>query len=122
MEALLEQGMVVAARFPGGHIVRTFVTIFRLWYSGVLILPYASIICIALGLLYFVSPLDLIPDVLPIIGYVDDVAVLSAIIYYVIPMFVVNNLIRRIQIFKRHQKQMHNSHREISSKKHVLSV
>src|SRR5689334_12558962 len=95
MEGLIESGLRIAERFPGGHVVRTFVTVFRLWYNGVLILPYASIICIILGLLYFVSPLDIIPDALPIIGYIDDVAVLSCIVYYVIPMFIVNNLIRR---------------------------
>ena len=32
------------------------------------------------GLLYFIIPLDLIPDYLPIIGLLDDFAVLSAII------------------------------------------
>ncbi|MDR2441377.1 MAG: DUF1232 domain-containing protein [Planctomycetaceae bacterium] len=30
----------------------------------------------ALG--YFISPIDLIPDVLPIVGYTDDVAVIAA--------------------------------------------
>lgn len=32
------------------------------------------------GLLYFIVPLDLIPDYLPVIGLLDDFAVLSAII------------------------------------------
>ena len=32
------------------------------------------------GLLYFIVPLDLVPDYLPIIGLLDDFAVLSAII------------------------------------------
>jgi uncharacterized membrane protein YkvA (DUF1232 family) len=32
------------------------------------------------GLLYFIVPLDLIPDYLPIVGLLDDFAVLSAII------------------------------------------
>ena len=35
---------------------------------------------IAGGLLYFIVPLDLIPDYLPIVGLLDDFAVLSAII------------------------------------------
>jgi uncharacterized membrane protein YkvA (DUF1232 family) len=33
---------------------------------------------IAVGaLIYFVSPIDLIPDTIPVIGYLDDLAVLS---------------------------------------------
>jgi len=33
------------------------------------------------GLLYFILPLDLIPDVIPILGFVDDFAVLTTIIH-----------------------------------------
>jgi len=32
------------------------------------------------GLLYFLLPIDLTPDFIPFIGYIDDAAVLSAII------------------------------------------
>ncbi len=32
------------------------------------------------GLIYLVSPLDLIPDVLPLLGFVDDAAVLFWIV------------------------------------------
>ncbi len=39
-------------------------------------IPFASMISITAALLYFVSPIDLIPDVLPGIGYVDDTAVI----------------------------------------------
>ncbi len=35
---------------------------------------------IAGGLLYFINPFDLIPDVIPFIGYMDDIAVLTTII------------------------------------------
>jgi uncharacterized membrane protein YkvA (DUF1232 family) len=31
------------------------------------------------GLLYFILPADLIPDFLPLIGYLDDLAVLTTI-------------------------------------------
>ncbi|EOZ97045.1 Protein of unknown function (DUF1232) family [Indibacter alkaliphilus LW1] len=34
---------------------------------------------IVLGLLYFVTPIDLIPDFIPVIGYVDDLSVLLAV-------------------------------------------
>lgn len=32
------------------------------------------------GLLYFIIPMDLIPDVIPFIGFIDDIAVLTTII------------------------------------------
>lgn len=38
-------------------------------------IPIASIISAVAVLIYVISPIDLIPDFLPVIGYVDDVAV-----------------------------------------------
>lgn len=35
---------------------------------------------IAGGLLYFITPIDFIPDAIPIIGYIDDMAILTTII------------------------------------------
>ncbi|MPM83748.1 hypothetical protein SDC9_130817 [bioreactor metagenome] len=40
-------------------------------------IPIGSIIAIVGALLYFLSPLDLFPDILPAIGLVDDAAVLT---------------------------------------------
>ncbi|WP_409021332.1 YkvA family protein [Dyadobacter sp. CY261] len=37
-------------------------------------LPWKSLVSIVAVLIYFVSPLDLIPDFLPVIGITDDVA------------------------------------------------
>ena len=42
-------------------------------------LPPASVAMIGGGLLYFVLPADLIPDFIPVIGYLDDLAVLTTI-------------------------------------------
>lgn len=42
-------------------------------------IPVASIIAIITGLLYFVSPIDIIPDFIPG-GLIDDVAVLGIVI------------------------------------------
>lgn len=39
-------------------------------------LPKRTLVAMVAGLVYFVSPLDLIPDVLPLLGFVDDAAVL----------------------------------------------
>ena len=38
-------------------------------------IPLGSMIAIVGGLLYFLSPIDLIPDVIPGVGYLDDAAV-----------------------------------------------
>ena len=41
-------------------------------------IPIGSIIAIISALIYFVSPIDIIPDSIPIIGYFDDAAVVAA--------------------------------------------
>jgi uncharacterized membrane protein YkvA (DUF1232 family) len=43
-------------------------------------IPWGSIVLVAVGILYFVSPIDLIPDVLPVIGYIDDAAVIAFVV------------------------------------------
>ena len=51
------------------------------WFSGEYKeIPTGSIVAILGGLIYFVSPIDLIPDFIPIIGYIDDVFILGLII------------------------------------------
>ena len=42
-------------------------------------MPPASVAMIGGGLLYFILPTDLIPDFIPVIGYVDDLAVITTI-------------------------------------------
>ena len=42
-------------------------------YKG---LPWKSLLSIVAVLIYFVSPIDLIPDFLPVIGITDDVALI----------------------------------------------
>ena len=38
-------------------------------------------VALAIGaLLYFLSPVDLIPDVIPVVGYVDDAAVIGFVV------------------------------------------
>ena len=40
-------------------------------------IPIGSILAIISALIYFLSPIDLIPDIIPGLGYLDDVAVLG---------------------------------------------
>lgn len=42
--------------------------------------PWKTIVLVAAGIIYFVSPLDLIPDFIPVVGYLDDLTVLVWII------------------------------------------
>ena len=39
--------------------------------------PFATMVGIVVALVYFLSPIDLIPDVLPVIGLTDDAAVIG---------------------------------------------
>lgn len=51
------------------------------WISGEYReVPIGSIIAIIAAVLYFVSPIDLIPDFLPVAGYLDDVFVIGLVI------------------------------------------
>ena len=43
-------------------------------------IPWRSLVTIVAGVLYFISPIDLIPDFIPVIGYVDDAAVISLVL------------------------------------------
>lgn len=37
---------------------------------------------VVMGLIYFISPIDTIPDIAPLIGYLDDLGVVTAIIKF----------------------------------------
>lgn len=43
-------------------------------------IEFKNLIIIVAGLIYFISPIDLIPDFLPLLGYADDVALLTFIV------------------------------------------
>lgn len=55
-------------------------TLFRDSISGKYNLHPLTLGIIGGGLLYFIVPMDLIPDYLPVIGYLDDLAVLTTIV------------------------------------------
>jgi uncharacterized membrane protein YkvA (DUF1232 family) len=50
------------------------------WRGDYRQVPTQSLLLIVAGILYFVSPLDLIPDIVVGLGFVDDVAVLGWIL------------------------------------------
>ncbi len=61
--------------------LRTLLRLARTWarreYRAV---PWRSVLYAVAALLYFVNPVDLIPDALAGIGFVDDVAVVGAVV------------------------------------------
>jgi uncharacterized membrane protein YkvA (DUF1232 family) len=53
------------------------------WTGAYRKVPYGTVAAIVFTLIYVFNPLDLIPDVLPIIGEVDDAAVVTACLFLV---------------------------------------
>ena len=60
--------------------VRVLYALFKDSVKGKYKLHPASLAMIGGGLLYFILPADLVPDFIPIIGYLDDLAILTTIV------------------------------------------
>jgi len=57
--------------------VRLLISALRDYWNGEYEeIPYGTIAAIVVALLYILSPIDLIPDIIPVAGYMDDLAVL----------------------------------------------
>lgn len=55
--------------------------VLRDYYTGAYrALPFATIAALATALLYVVTPFDLIPDFIPVIGFVDDLAMILLVV------------------------------------------
>jgi uncharacterized membrane protein YkvA (DUF1232 family) len=67
-------------------------------------IPKTSIISVAGALLYFISPLDIIPDALPMVGYLDDMAIIA---------FCLNSLSSDLEAFRVWRKERGREHVEI---------
>jgi curved DNA-binding protein CbpA len=60
--------------------VRELYSLFRDAVKGNYKLHSATLAMIGGGLLYFILPMDLIPDYIPFVGFLDDMAILTTII------------------------------------------
>jgi uncharacterized membrane protein YkvA (DUF1232 family) len=62
------------------HELSTFFALVRDYLNGSYKeIPFATIIAVIAGISYFITPIDMIPDLIPAVGYIDDIAVISFI-------------------------------------------
>ncbi len=88
---VVEKSNDIQRKFEGRGPLRRFVEDAQLliavvkdyWTGKYRKLPWGTLAAIVFTLIYVLDPLDLVPDVLPIIGEVDDAAVVAACLYLV---------------------------------------
>jgi uncharacterized membrane protein YkvA (DUF1232 family) len=85
IEKVVNKSEEIKKRFVGRSLGRfiedaqLLIAIVRDYWSGKYRqVPYGAVAAIVFTLIYVFNPLDLVPDVLPIIGEVDDAAVIAA--------------------------------------------
>ncbi len=74
---------VAAARRSTGYLgdLRALARLVSAWLGGrYRRVPWRTIVSAVAALLYFVNPCDVVPDVLPIIGFLDDAAVVAFVV------------------------------------------
>ena len=60
--------------------LKLMIQMIRAWVGGQYReVPTTSLIAIIAGLTYLLSPIDLIPDMIPVLGYLDDIFVLGVV-------------------------------------------
>ena len=60
--------------------LRTFIRMIKAYRSGrYQNIPWVTIVMVVAALIYFITPLDLLPDFIPITGYLDDFTIIMAI-------------------------------------------
>lgn len=76
IQQLMHTPMVVGARVQLEIFIRMLTAHLTGRYKG---LSSRSIALLVLGLFYFALPVDLVPDFIPFVGYVDDLSVVLGI-------------------------------------------
>ncbi|MGH7295729.1 MAG: YkvA family protein [Polyangiaceae bacterium] len=66
-----------------GNLLRDVRTLFELLTDRSFPVPWSTTAAVVFGLAYFLMSVDLIPDVLPVVGFLDDAAVLAEVVYLV---------------------------------------
>ena len=86
LKKVLDKKEEIEKKFKGNGPLGRFINDLKLLFSIIKDyangeyreIPFWSIAAIVAALLYVLSPIDLIPDPIPIIGYVDDALVVAA--------------------------------------------
>ncbi|MFN0059031.1 MAG: YkvA family protein [Planctomycetota bacterium] len=60
-----------------GRQAKMLFTMLKSWWSEEYDLPWGTVAAITTALLYFVNPIDLVPDFIPLIGFLDDLAIIA---------------------------------------------
>ena len=61
--------------------MKDFIQMVTFWVEGKYPdLPYKSVVLIFGAILYFLNPFDLIPDIVPALGFTDDAAVIALVL------------------------------------------
>ncbi|RMA57041.1 YkvA family protein [Ulvibacter antarcticus] len=85
VEILLESEEAISKKFSGSNSLSKYIDLAKIMmgmvkdikkgdYKNV---PWFTIATIVMALLYVLNPMDLIPDFIPGLGYIDDIAVLT---------------------------------------------
>jgi uncharacterized membrane protein YkvA (DUF1232 family) len=84
---MLDKAVRKISSLSGGKIkaavndLQTLIRMIKAYISGEYKdIPWTTAVSILGAIIYFVSPIDLIPDVIPVFGYIDDAAVVAFVI------------------------------------------
>ncbi|MBI3663448.1 MAG: DUF1232 domain-containing protein [Acidobacteria bacterium] len=76
-KARREKGLVGEFADDLGAVLR----LLRAWVKGrYKVVPWKTIVLALVAVIYFVDPLDLVPDFIPVVGYVDDASVIAFVL------------------------------------------
>ncbi len=86
-EKILNKSMTVALKLKNGPMAKVWedlqllFSVVRDWISGEYKeIPLGSVIVILGALIYLINPLDIIPDLIPVIGHIDDIFIIGLVL------------------------------------------
>ncbi|NNC86605.1 MAG: DUF1232 domain-containing protein [Bacteroidia bacterium] len=60
--------------------LQALIRLLKAWLIGKYKTPWKTIVFSSAALIYFVNPLDLLPDFIPVLGFLDDASVIAFVI------------------------------------------